>query len=235
MLSLGLCHEARHPGGWPSQDGGSHHMFGQSFFNTRATAADRIQRGYAPLRRIEAYWESLREETEQGSSLPQRSAIDPRGIGTDLRNAFILERISTRMSRLRVAGSVLNDLVGDSARGLPFARIFAPASHRTLARPLRHSFDHGVAAHLSIEVARNGLQPGCIGEIRLFPLRDHEGQTTRLLGAIAFAGRKPPLSRSLTLVDAHLAQSAYGDDSAHSTGRFRPTHVPYLRLLREDA
>ena len=206
-------------------------MFGEQFFTPRTPEADVLQRGYAPLKRIEAYWQSLRDTECPGPRLPRRQDVDPRGIGQDLRHAFILERISADICRIRVSGSVLNEIAGGSARGLPFARLFETGAHKALAQIIAVSFDRSHLARLSIATARAGLQPGTVGEMRLFPLGTEAGEVTRLLGAVAFAGRKTPVARALSLSGSHLQ----GIGATTGGARFRPTHVPYLKVLQEDA
>lgn len=210
-------------------------MFGEHFFTPRTPASDVLQRGYAPLKRIEAYWQGLRDIESHGSKLPTRQDIDPRGIGQDLRHAFILERISADICRIRVSGSILNDLAGGSARGLPFARLFETGAHKPLARIITESFDRGQLARLTIGTARSGLQPGTVGEMRLFPLGTASGEVTRLLGAVAFAGRKAPVARTLALSGSQHRSAGVIEDGPVEAERFRPTHVPYLRVLCEDA
>jgi hypothetical protein len=49
----------------------------------------------APLRQVETYWRGLCD----GSSVPLRSQVDPRGMESALENAFLLERIARRWQR----------------------------------------------------------------------------------------------------------------------------------------
>lgn len=209
-------------------------MFGEHYFTARLPESEVLQRGYAPLKRIEAYWQSLHDAENLNHQLPKRQDIDPRGIGQDLRNAFILERISADICRIRVSGSVLNDLAGGSARGLPFARLFETGAHKALARIVTESFDRGHLARLTIGTPRIGLQPGTVGEMRLFPLGTESGEVTRLLGAVAFAGRKAPVARALSLRGAQHQSVGVARSAPVEAERFRPTHVPYLRVLCEE-
>ena len=74
-----------------------------------------------PLRQAEAYWLALAE----GSQIPRRSQIDPRGLANILAHTFILEQVAPRVARFRLAGSLLEDLAGMDVRGMPFTALFA--------------------------------------------------------------------------------------------------------------
>ena len=84
------------------------------------------------LARIEAYWTEIRA----GRLVPARSEIDPRGLEGVLGHAFILERLTTGLARLRIAGSHMTELLGMETRGLPLSTIFAAEARDTLADAL---------------------------------------------------------------------------------------------------
>ncbi|MDV4144245.1 PAS domain-containing protein [Shimia sp. FJ5] len=188
-------------------------------------------RAFAPINRIEAYWQGLRDGTAGGLGLPTRSEIDPRGIGHDLRHAFVLERIGPDLCRIRVSGSVLSEVMGCEARGLPFSRAFDTASQASLAQVVEAVFRGPATARLTLRTARRGLHPGGIGEIRLLPLVDRDGAVSRLLGAIAFAGRVSPVAQAVTL-SGSFGRTLRFDPHA---GQMRETQVPYLRLVATEA
>ncbi|MBR9841919.1 MAG: PAS domain-containing protein [Rhodobacteraceae bacterium] len=208
-------------------------MFGDKFFRGTQEDMQSLQRAYAPLNRIEAYWQGLRDGTPGGTGLPARTQIDPRGIGQDLRHAFIIERIAPEISKIRVSGCVLSDMVGCEARGLPFSRAFDAESQATLAQTLRDSFDGPATACLKLMVPRRGMRGETVGEMRLFPLLNTTGTVTRLLGAMAFAGRAMPAAQPMILTGTFLREvrargAAQGQERK---AQLRPTHVPYLKVL----
>ena len=63
---------------------------------------------FALLAQVRAYWQGLR----QGTALPTRDKIDPRGIAEALESTFLLERIAPGVARFRIAGLHLHDLIG---------------------------------------------------------------------------------------------------------------------------
>ena len=187
-------------------------------------------RAFAPLNRIEAYWQGLRDRTPGGSGLPARTDIDPRGIGQDLHHAFILERIAPDQCRIRVSGSVLSAFLGCEARGLPFSRAFDHTSQPALARAMEDSFRRPATARLTLEVPRRGLRAGAIGEIRLLPLLGQQGNVTHLLGAVGFAGHVTPCARTGKLTGTFLRALRF----EIMAQQLKATHIPYLRVLCMD-
>ncbi len=197
---------------------------------TRGLAGQEGLRAYAPINRIEAYWQGLRDNTPGGAGLPARIDIDPRGIGQDLRHAFVLERIAPGFCRIRVSGSALSDFLGCDARGLPFSRAFDSAAHQVLARTVEDSFHRPATARLTLDVPRRGLRAGCVGEIRLLPLVSRDGIVTHLLGAVAFAGRATPAAQTAKLTGTFLRALRF----EFMTKQLKPTRIPYLRVLAMD-
>ncbi|MCW8842095.1 MAG: PAS domain-containing protein [Rhodobacteraceae bacterium] len=208
-------------------------MFGTRIFGGGASTAESLQRAYSPLKRIEAYWQSLRDVTPQGDGLPMRAEMDPRGIGTDLGHAFILERIAPGVFKIRVAGCLLTEMMGGQAHGLPFSRAFGRDAHDALAKVLQETCDRPAIARVSLAASRIGLQAGCVGEMRLFPLRPDAHGTARLLGALAFAGRISPPPQPMALTGSFLRSLRRARACPQQDDRLRPTDVPYLRVVQK--
>lgn len=198
-------------------------MFEAFRFGSAGHEVSGALRAYAPLYRIDAYWQAL----SGGTGIPAAADIDPRGIGHDLRHAFVLERISKGHCRVRVAGCVLGDVMEGDARGLPFSRGFEPASQTPLARVIEDTFAVPALTRLTVKTSRHRGIFERVGEVRLFPLCNEDKVVTRLLGAIAFAGKEKPPLGALTLTGSFLR----GASLSKSEPRLRPTHVPYLRVL----
>ena len=61
-----------------------------------------LPRVFEGLAQVRAYWEGLRQAT----SLPQRSAIDPRGLSGMLDRVFLAERIGRGLAAIRSTASM---------------------------------------------------------------------------------------------------------------------------------
>jgi hypothetical protein len=144
----------------------------------RAPAAFPVFDGPAQVR---AYWEGLR----RNGALPDRSQLDPRGLGGVLDRVFLAERIARGLVQVRIAGSALTDLAGTDLRGLPLSCLFAPEARPVLAEVLE-----GVAngRHLTtLDLAPDGDRRAT-AQLALLPLAD--GREGRLvLGCLATLGR----------------------------------------------
>ena len=99
--------------------------------STSGTGSSSGQGGprFALLAQVRAYWQGLR----QGTALPTRDKIDPRGIAEALESTFLLERIAPGVARFRIAGLHLHDLIGLDVRGMPLSTLFDPASRKRLS------------------------------------------------------------------------------------------------------
>jgi hypothetical protein len=142
------------------------------------------------LARIEAYWTEIRA----GRLVPSRSEIDPRGLEGVLGHAFILERLTAGLARLRIAGSHMTDILGMEARGLPLSSIFTAGSRETLADALESAFDDPATIRFSLASEAGIGRPELSGGMVLLPLRSDLGDVTRILGGISLKGeigRKP--------------------------------------------
>ena len=215
---------------------GFREMFGDGFFRELSAETKSLHRAYAPLNRIEAYWTALREGSKNGRGLPERAQIDPRGIGQDLRHAFIVERIAPDLCQIRVCGAILSSVMGTEARGLPLSRAFAEKSRANLGQVVRESFDGPAIASIKLLASKGLLHGDIVGEMRLFPLVNSAGEVARLLGAVAFSGRNTPPESALVIQSTALRQVHAITGARTETGapRLRPTHVPYLRVLCMD-
>ncbi len=133
------------------------------------------------LAQVRAYWEGLR----QGGQLPQRSALDPRGLGGVLDRVFLAERIGRGLVQLRVAGSGLAEFAGMDVRGLPLSCLFTPESRPLLAQCIETLFDTPAVAEIDLGSDRLG-GGALLARLLLMPLADQGGQKL-VLGAISFA------------------------------------------------
>lgn len=128
-----------------------------------------------------AYWESLRH----GSQVPQRSAIDPRRIEAFLADAFIIERVSPREARFRIAGQTLSDLMGMEVRGMPVTSFFLPAARDEAGIALGEVFDGPEAVEMDLAgEAGPRARPGPRATMLFLPLRSDLGDISRALGCL---------------------------------------------------
>lgn len=189
------------------------------------------------LARIEAYWTEVRA----GRLVPSRSEIDPRGLEGVLGHAFILERLTTGLARLRIAGSHMTELLGMEARGLPMSTIFAPGSRETLAEALEAVFDEPATVRFSVISGSGFGRPELTGGIVLLPLRSDLGDITRVLGGISLTGRVGRTPRRLEITgQSRRSLVGYATRPGENTGlsgRFidpkppRRTRSDHLRLV----
>ncbi len=140
------------------------------------------------LAKIEAYWTEVR----RGRLVPSRTEIDPRGMEGVLGQAFILERLTTGLARLRIAGSHMAEILGMEARGMPLSALFDAASREALADALEAVFDEPATVRLSLASSSGFGRPEVAGNMVLLPLRSDLGDITRVLGGISLEG---PLGR----------------------------------------
>jgi hypothetical protein len=136
------------------------------------------------LAAVRAYWEGLRH----GGQLPQRAALDPRGLCGMLDRVFLAERIGTGLVQLRIAGSGLSDLAGLDLRGLPLSCLFTAESRPLLAQTVERAL--GEPAAVELDLGSDRRAPGAIiARLVLLPLAS-EGDGAMLLGALGLASQE---------------------------------------------
>lgn len=152
------------------------------------------------LRALRSYWESMR----RGHLVPCRAEIDPCRIEALLPNAFIAERIAPGITRLRVAGSHLSDLMGMEVRGMPLGSFIAPEARNDFAARLVDLFE--APAILRIDLRSRGSlgRPDMTGTLILLPLRSDLGDVSRALGCLVTTGQIGRPSRRFEIVTARL-------------------------------
>jgi hypothetical protein len=137
------------------------------------------------LAQVRAYWESLRGD----GRLPQRSALDPRGLSGVLDRVFLAERIGRGLVQVRIAGSGLAEFAGMDVRGLPLSCLFAAESRPQLAQSVERVFETPAVAELDLgSDLRAGV--GLVSRLLLLPLAEERG-TKLVLGAFSFAANAP--------------------------------------------
>lgn len=139
---------------------------------------------FAMLAEVRAYWEGLR----QGSELPRRDAIDPRGIAGALENTFMLERVAPGIARFRLAGMQLHDLMGMDVRGMPVSSLIEPQARIRMAEALESVFAGPGTLEIWLEGERGIGRPALEARMLLLPLTANRGDTDLALGCLAIHG-----------------------------------------------
>lgn len=136
---------------------------------------------------VRAYWEGLRV----GGAIPDRTALDPRGLGGVLDRVFLAERIGRGLVQVRIAGSGLAELAGIDLRGLPLSCLFTAEARPALGEVIEAVAMGAKVAELDLASDRGNGQP--VARLLLLPLND--GPDRRLvLGCIGSEG-VPPRSK----------------------------------------
>lgn len=188
------------------------------------------------------YWENMR----QGTNIPYRSVIDPRGIEPLLQNAFVAEKIAPGLARMRIAGNHLTDLLGMEVRGMPISAFIAPEQRDSFAELLNSVFTQPATLQLELHSETKAGKPALSSTMVVLPLRSEMGAISRALGCLITHGQigRPPrrfsiVSHQLTRLDirpdttgispgmADAARDFTHDGASHKSER------PYLRLIKD--
>lgn len=164
------------------------------------------QRNRAPLRVVEAYWHGLCN----GTDVPLRSEVDPRGMENALENAFLLERISPTHGKIRVAGSHLSDLMGMQVAGMPLSSLIAPEDRDAFGKAVGQLFADPAVIRIKLKAEGGFGKPAMEAEMIILPLRSDFGEVTRALGALISDGRigRTPRRFRVSSVDVETVPKA---------------------------
>lgn len=200
---------------------------------------------FPAVAQVEAYWDALRGT----QLLPKRSDIDPRGIEAALEYAFILERISPGVARLRIAGSHLSDVMGMEVRGMPISAFLTSASRRRFSDMMEELFETPATGNLLLK-SETGHS---VGRMVLLPLQSDMGDVSRMLGCLVTKGDivdspcrfdiehlqiKPigNMPRSLKPVtQAPIAKKGFAEGVTQFDGGNGKSRPAYLRLVKTDS
>jgi hypothetical protein len=139
---------------------------------------------FAMLAQVRAYWEGLR----QGTDLPRRDEIDPRGIAGALENTFLLERVAPGVARFRLAGMQLHDLMGMDVRGMPLTALIDPAGRARISEHLETVFASPAILQVWLDAERGLGRPALDARMLLLPLTSQRGTVDLALGCLAVHG-----------------------------------------------
>ncbi len=194
------------------------------------------------LMQMRGYWEGLR----QGSRLPLRSEIDPRGIDGALEGAFLLERVAPTVARFRLAGMSLVDLMGMEVRGMPLSAMFAPADRKKLAEALQQVFATPATLDMTLEAERGIGKPALSARMLILPLGQSDDERPQALGCLALSGEigrnqrrfhVSTLRHEVLPAAAHSLRQIRTAGMAEAAAGFAPhptSTKPKLRLISFD-
>lgn len=170
------------------------------------------------------YWDQLRGER----LAPTRSEIDPRKIRGTLEHTFILEAVKNGAPRFRLAGIEVCDLLGMELRGMPIDALFEPVDRNMLADIVTDVFQEPHIAQLRLCGQLAGGR-SVLGHMILIPLRDENGDISRILGAATLDHElmRPPVrftiqSKSITRI---VSKQEMPLDIAVEGGMAEPSRV----------
>lgn len=159
---------------------------------------------------VQAYWEGLRA----GRQVPLRSEVDPRGIERALEYAFVLERIAPQVSRFRLAGMHLNDLMGMEVRGMPVTSFFTPPTRVRVAEIIERVFQGPEIAELSL-IGEGGMgKPPIEARLLILPLKSDLGDISRALGCLVSQGQIGRTPRRFELSEARITPIMAGEPTS---------------------
>ena len=186
--------------------------------------------GYAAIAQVEAYWEAVRGTR----LLPKRSDIDPRGIEQSLEHAFILERVTAGVARLRIAGNKLNELIGMEVRGMPLTSFFTPAARKTVSELLEDVFQRPAVCTLNLSSPAGPGRPAIKGRVILLPLKSDLGVVSRGLGCLVVKGAIGTAPRRFDIVSKTLLHITSSDISTPSPAVPAPVLPPQAPAEHEQ-
>lgn len=137
-------------------------------FQLAKVPGDKMAERSKVMTRVRSYWEGLRHE----GALPQRADIDPRALPDCLANVFLIERVSSDITRFRIAGAVLSEVMGMDVRGMPFLALIEPAERSALARRVEQVFQDPSILDLRLE---SGVGVRLGARVALLPVQSRHG------------------------------------------------------------
>ncbi len=166
------------------------------------------ERRLAPIQALESYWISLLKD----GVLPLRSEIEPRAIEDLLEYAFIGEKVTDRLAKLRVAGSHLSDLSGMAVSGMPLATLFTQTARPHLAKATDKLFNTPAVIRLDLIAKPSVWADKMTGQMILCPLQSDLGDTTRALGAMITDGQIGGKPRKFDITKITIKPIQVGSD-----------------------
>ncbi len=187
---------------------------------------------YPVLSMVEAYWTALRGNRRA----PARSEIDPVGIEDALEYAFILERVAPGISRFRIAGSHLNDLMGMEVRGMPVTSLFEPSSRMHASQSIERVYRDATPLELRLFSPNKSETDRLDAQFLLLPLQSDFGDISRALGVLVSRGRIGQTPRRFDLADTAKLRSTIAElVETPSTPEFAEKAATFEHQKKPDA
>ena len=209
----------------------------QDFDDGRGTRTGMEHRGdgsgsymvHADTRALYKYWEALRAER----ATPYRAEVDPRDMGCDPRDLFILEDLGRGNVRFRLAGSGLSERFGMELRGMSVRSVMQLNARDQLSAMIDEVLREPGIGYLRLVARREG-RPETRWEMLMLPLRSDFGQTDRLLGSLrqisGFPVSESDQPLRFAIEDMNLAAVAAGRaDAPAPLAGFGEASAPFLR------
>lgn len=111
-------------------------------------------------------------------------ALDPYRMDLALPHMFILQRTAPGAVRLRVAGQKLHDMIGADPRGMSFGAFFSTGSRDTALELVDAALTLPAIIRIPLTAPRGFGRKPVLGEALLLPLRDAQGELTRVIGVV---------------------------------------------------
>ncbi|MFC3180421.1 PAS domain-containing protein [Cypionkella sinensis] len=159
-------------------------FFGKGPHGKGADRASAVAELLAPLQQVRGYWEALRTQ----GGLPRRGQVDPRGMADCLDKVFLIEQIAPGLARFRLAGMVLNDLLGMDVRGMPLSSLFEPVARARIGDALDQVFAASASLDIWLEAERSLGRPALSGRMLLLPLAPVATEPRLALGCLVTEG-----------------------------------------------
>lgn len=163
--------------------------------NVVCLASARARLNHPALDTVERYWDGLRS----GGGVPYRRDVDPRGLGSALERAFVLEHIGSGLARFRVAGAHLRALADLDLRGMPISMLFGAGTRRDLTRALDTVFQRPAMVRLGVGASTGPERGKLEGEMLILPLIGDKEQVNRAIGALSLVGEIGRTPRQLAI------------------------------------
>ncbi|WP_133488434.1 PAS domain-containing protein [Aliiroseovarius marinus] len=205
--------------------------------NVVSLLSARQSKSYPAIAQVEAYWHALRN----GRLCPTRQEVDPRGMAGALHEAFILEKIAPGLARIRLAGQHLNDIMDMETRGMPISVLFEADARKELHRALEALFDMPAQVTLSLTTQPGAFRKPVEAQMVMLPLRDEDGEITRVLGALQVDGdlKRGPhrfsirsVETTAIIVKAEATASMTRSQTAYDEGKNAATRAQETLDLR---
>eukprot|EP01037_Dinobryon_pediforme_P019789 gene19789-20270_t len=182
-------------------------------------------------RELYGYWQRLR----RGRSAPDRSEIEPADIRNLLGYTFILEVVSPREYRFRLAGTRLCALYGREMKGKDFAT-FWQGKDRDAVATILSAISEDAAASVIGFLGTTDHNRDLPLECLMLPLRQHGEGYTRVIGSLVpmddpyWIGIHPIMAQSVTSLrliwpDERPSGLIHSADLAPSDSPAHPLHV----------